>query len=326
MEYDKPHLTLDEQLEQLTERGLRVAEPTRAIRLLETVGYYRLSAYAYPFRTLLEPGTPRETTVQYRASSFDDGADFSWVEELWRFDRDLRLLLLDAVETIEISLRSKVGFHLGFRDKFGYLSTTHLDEDRCNRPDSEEPDRTIFGVWLERYLDHQNSAVSEDFIRHYVEKYDAKLPIWVATEIMEFGQLVRLYGFMLDGDKSRVSSEIAGVSGAVYGRWLKVANYGRNLCAHHARLWNRTLTYKLGKAPDNAPDLAHLNEPGQGRDRVYGLCAMFAYLTDRIRPEDGWTQRLVELVNGFPEDPPVSPETQMGFPTGWRDLLLWSPK
>lgn len=324
MHYGKPHLTLDEQLAQLAARGLRIEDPAAARRVLETVGYYRFSAYAYPFRRLLPPGAVPETSVQYREDSFADGAAFGWAAQLWAFDRGLRLLLLDAVETVEIALRAKVSYHLGHRDPFGHLSRPSLDPEKCDRPDADHPRSASFDAWLERYRQHQARAVSEDFIRHYVEKYDARLPVWVATEIMELGQLVRLFGFMIDADQSLVSKDIANVSGAVFARWLKVINYVRNLCAHHARLWNRKLTYKVARFPGNAVDLVHLNPAVASRERIYAVCALLAYLTDAIRPEDTWRRRLVMLVDGFPTGPTVSPERDMGFPEGWSALPLWS--
>jgi abortive infection bacteriophage resistance protein len=165
---------------------------------------------------------------------------------------------------------------------------------------------------------------SRDFIKHYVEKYDSRHPVWVATEIMEFGQLIRLLGFMTDSDQSRVSTDIASVSGAVFVRWMKVANYVRNVSAHHARLWNRNLTYKIGRVPDNVEPLVHLNDDAAHRSRVYGICAVLAYLTSSIRIEDAWANRLVTLLDRFPSGLPLSPESHMGFPPGWRDLDLWA--
>jgi len=43
MEYDKPHLSFEAQIEHLRSRGLTVTDPSAASRLLGRVGYYRLS-------------------------------------------------------------------------------------------------------------------------------------------------------------------------------------------------------------------------------------------------------------------------------------------
>ena len=43
--YDKPHLTLSEQVQVLVGRGMAVTNQADAEALLGTVGYYRLSGY-----------------------------------------------------------------------------------------------------------------------------------------------------------------------------------------------------------------------------------------------------------------------------------------
>ncbi|CAB0609711.1 hypothetical protein CIP107546_01744 [Corynebacterium diphtheriae] len=48
--YNKPHLTFGDQAAQLQLRGLIINNPDDCIGALEKIGYYRLSAYWYPFR------------------------------------------------------------------------------------------------------------------------------------------------------------------------------------------------------------------------------------------------------------------------------------
>jgi len=52
MAYNKPWRSYQDQLVQLTQRGLIVTEPEKALNYLERIGYYRLSGYWYPFRVL----------------------------------------------------------------------------------------------------------------------------------------------------------------------------------------------------------------------------------------------------------------------------------
>ena len=175
--YTKPHLTLDQQVERLSDRGLLVGDAAQARRVLEAVGYYRFSAYAYPFRVPIPPSGARDTTVQYRTDHLVADARFEWAEDLYAFDRALRLLILDAVETIEIALRSKIGYHLGAGDPFGHLSRDHLDAAKCDRPDAVDRARTSYDTWRERFSAHLLSSSSEDFISHHIQKYDGRLPI-----------------------------------------------------------------------------------------------------------------------------------------------------
>lgn len=179
--------------------------------------------------------------------------------------------------------------------------------------------------WLTGYRKSQRDAEAEDFVRHYVEKYDGQLPIWVATEDMEFGSLVRLYGLLRNDDRSTVARELGFPAGAVMYKWLKIANYVRNVCAHHARLWNRTLTYTMAKPPTGlVGSLEHLRHlSGAHRKKVYGPVALIAHLLSAIDPGSDWIHRFVSLMDTFPAGFTVTPEGDMGFPFGWRDQQIW---
>ncbi|WP_301388633.1 Abi family protein, partial [Thalassolituus sp. UBA2590] len=50
MTYTRPWLSFKDQLEHLKSRGLVVTDDSAALKALEQFGYYRLSAYWYPFR------------------------------------------------------------------------------------------------------------------------------------------------------------------------------------------------------------------------------------------------------------------------------------
>ncbi|MCD2346738.1 Abi family protein [Clostridium guangxiense] len=47
---------------------------------------------------------------------------------------------------------------------------------------------------------------NKPFIKHHNEKYDGKLHIWVATEIMSFGMLSKLYSNLIPEDKSFIKA------------------------------------------------------------------------------------------------------------------------
>ena len=64
---------------------------------LESIGYYRLSAYMHP---LLKP--PKILHL------YKEGATFNKVMMLYRFDKKLRLLLFNEIEKIEIAVREAV--------------------------------------------------------------------------------------------------------------------------------------------------------------------------------------------------------------------------
>lgn len=88
MKYAKPPLTFEQQADQLIQRGL-IADRGLLIERLSSVNYYRLSGYWFHRRL------PDD--------SFKPGTTFAAVWDQYVFDRRLRLLVMDAVERIEIA-------------------------------------------------------------------------------------------------------------------------------------------------------------------------------------------------------------------------------
>ena len=98
--YTKPALTFEEQIALLKSRGLVIDDEQRATRHLSNVSYYRMSAYMLSFKKL----DANENVLD----EFEEGTTWDNVYDLYKFDRKLRLLIFDAIERIEIALRTQV--------------------------------------------------------------------------------------------------------------------------------------------------------------------------------------------------------------------------
>ena len=308
----------------LASRGLAIPDRDSARATLRSIGYYRLSAYLYPLRSWL-PKDERGTAspASHRSNDFIEGAEFRHAVDLWHFDRRSRLTLLDAMERVEISLRTSVAYVLGRRDPFGHLRRSSLDGSKCDdrrRPDSH----TKFEDWCNRYYKQQEDARPEDFVKHHLFKYGEPIPVWIAVEFLDFGTVVRLYSMLKQDDRHEVAQMHGTKSGRPFGSWLLLLNYLRNVAAHHSRLWNRNLTvtsqtWHPNQAP---PTIAHaLDTP---RDRVYQPLAITAALVRNIDPSSNWHRTLATHIKKFPPVPGQSPESTMGFPEGWTSLPLWN--
>lgn len=104
--YPKPYRTFEQQLELLKSRGLEITNDSAALEYLRRLGYYRLSGYWYPFRHLIpllmhqsKPFRPQ------RKDEFMQGSKLQDAVELYVFDKKLRLLILDAIERVEVAFR-----------------------------------------------------------------------------------------------------------------------------------------------------------------------------------------------------------------------------
>jgi len=116
--YSKQALSLEVQADRLIARGL-IADRDELIGRLKVVNYYRLSGYLYPFRIRNAEG-----------KVLDDFSPGTSLETVWRrynFDRRLRILLLDAIERIEVAVRTRFVFHfVQAHGPFGYLNEKNL--------------------------------------------------------------------------------------------------------------------------------------------------------------------------------------------------------
>ena len=96
MQYNKPPIDIPSQIALLKSRGLAFRDKNKAAHYLSNISYYRLRAYTYPFQEDTE-----------NDHSFKEGIFFEDIIELYVFDRKLRILVFDAIEKIEIALRTK---------------------------------------------------------------------------------------------------------------------------------------------------------------------------------------------------------------------------
>ena len=90
MKYNKPSLSIEEQLNQLRERGLIIQNFDEARSFLESVSYYRLSAYTRFFQ------------IDSNNHTFPPNITFQDVKELYQFDKALRMIIFNATESIEV--------------------------------------------------------------------------------------------------------------------------------------------------------------------------------------------------------------------------------
>lgn len=198
---------------------------------LKVVSYFHLSGYMRFFRDA--------QTQRFRAgTSVDD------VWSLYRFDRRLRLILLDAIEKIEQAVKSALLNEFGARQSgaFDYLESAHFPRiDKKFHADLAQYLTLPPGSPSEKIKSRHRRLLGIPFVREFVSKYqECRLPFWMAVEVLSFGQLVRL----VTGTSTAISKSIAAeLTGGMYEArvlesWLLCLVDLRNVCAHQQRLWN----------------------------------------------------------------------------------------
>lgn len=298
MKFTKPAVDLNAQIALLRERGLKIADDAHAQHYLRFIGYYRLAGYALPFQV------DHNADGQHR---FLDGACFDDILDLYVFDRKLRLLVMDAVERIEVAFRSQ------FSQAMSEMHGPHwFMEARHFQPHYDHAD-FIRRVKKEVGHEDKRAAVRQTFIRHYYEKYgDPELPpSWMVFEVLSFGTVSLAYKRLSRQNQKSVARPF-GLAGEVLSSWLHSLSYLRNLAAHHQRLWNRVYTIKPIQAKRYADDL-------QNGARFYAQAVTTEVLLKIVSPDTHWRERLCEL---FAEHPKVA-ISRLGFPADWQRRPIW---
>ena len=287
-----------------------------ATSILNRIGYYRLSGYFYPLRKTQPYG------VIGRQDEFQDGTTIELVGELYEFDRQLRLLVLDAVERIEVAIRCDVAHRLGQRHRLAHESHAQLDTKFCTVRD-KLTGKTGYEAWCERLNAVLYKARKEDFVKHHAKHYGGKMPVWVVTEAWDFGLLSKFFAGMRYKDQLQIAS-IYGLPDAKYlVSWLRAINFARNVSAHHSRLWNRNFP-DTPSFPPSQPHhrLHHLVADSNARTRIYGTLCVLRSMLSVIAPTNDWARRTRAHCLTFPTTPLIS-ISQAGFPVGWETSALW---
>lgn len=177
--------------------------------------------------------------------------------------------------------------------------------------------------WRLRFADLCAKS-KEDFWLHHVERYGGQMPIWVAIELWDFGLLSRFFEGMQQRDRDAIAAKfVPKVEGPVFGSWLRMINFVRNVAAHHSRLWNRTMP-DLAKLPplEKCRLLKPLHENPLSRRKVFAALTCLRLLLRSIHPNSDWHWRVKALVATFPKTTAISIESA-GFSDGWEVTEVW---
>ncbi|CEP34033.1 Abi family protein [Vreelandella titanicae] len=327
-DYSKPWLSHLEQLQQLKDRGLTVTDDQRGLAHLQRIGYYRLSGYWFTFRQRSGACTPlnkhgkpllkKGKTDHLALDTFKHGTTFQQAVDLYVFDKRLRLLALDGLERIEVALRVDIAHTLGRLDPYVYLNPALLHDEFAYKID-QKTGVTRLHKWQESHARLINRS-RETFIEHHKKKYGLPLPIWIASEVWDFGTLSHLFGGMREEEQDAISVRYGISNGRVFASWLRSLNYLRNVCAHHSRLWNRNMTDQPRKPGNNEATLFFQGwQDSHVQARPFLLLCIVQYLLMTINPTSTWWARLSGLLGSFPDLREASLDLKgMGIIEGWE--------
>ena len=118
----KPALTYIQQVKRLkTVHNLTISDEKAAIRILQNVNYYRLSAYGI--------GLKKDSNHE----EYRDDITLEHIFRLYCFDSEFRNDIIHIVEQLEIQLKTQISYHLATKyGPEGYMDVTNFI-DKTNR-------------------------------------------------------------------------------------------------------------------------------------------------------------------------------------------------
>ena len=262
MEYNKPALSITDQLVTLQRRGLTIRNQDLAEEFLNNVSYFRFAAYLRVF--------------EQSDSTFRTGSTFEQAATIYKFDVELRKLLFGAIQQIEIALRSRIIHQFSLAHGPFWFLETSLAIDKLNFVEN----LTALKRELER--------TKEEFIRTHTMKYGTTNfpPAWKMLELVSFVCLTKLFMNFTDvPTKKRISRSFGVAKYECLESWMKAINALRNHCALKA-VCDKTGTnglqafelWKKLSEEDRRAAFAHAQRmQGSPASRSY----LFVYLRDR---------------------------------------------
>jgi len=303
--YNKIPLSFADQIVLLKNRELVIDDEPKALSYLQEISYYRLSAYFLPYQTAKD--------------KFGNNVTFEQIIETYSFDRELRLLVFDCIERIEVAIRTQFIYQMSM-----HYNDSHWQD---NQNHFITPYYNKIGNLVNPFADFQaiiskakTARTPETFIKHYINNYHkpANPPSWMCFELLTIGELSHIYrGLKNNADKKRIA-DFFDVHPTVFTSWLHTLTYVRNICAHHSRLWNRDLAIepeKLLKPKGN-----WLDKPFENNKRVFYFLCVLRYMLLRANPGNSMKQKVENLFNKYPS----VPIKYLGIPSdGKGNLLDW---
>lgn len=309
--YNKPPLSFQDQLTQLQGRNLTVQDPDKALNYLQSISYYRLSAYFLPY--------------QKTKDTFNTGTTFTQIIQTYMFDKDLRLLVFDCIERLEVTIRTQFIYSMAL-----HYNDAHWQDNKAN---FVNPYYNKIGSLVDPYSDLQNiiskaktTRRPEVFIKHYTDTYNSPSnpPSWMCLELLTMGELSHIYrGLRNNTDKKRIAS-FFDVHPKVFISWLHTLTYVRNLCAHHSRLWNRDLAIEPNRLLKPIGNWVGPNF--QNNKRVFYFLCVLKYMLNRANPTNTLTQKIDDLFKKYPSVPVKYvgiPSDGKGNLLNWKNEPLW---
>lgn len=303
----KTFKTIDEQLDILKSKGLKINDIDYAKDVLLRENYFFISGYRHLFLK-----SPKDRM-------FIPGADFTELYAMFNFDRQIRNIFFKNILIVENNAKSIFSYQLS--RKYGIKEKNYLNPSNFDR--SNDKARQVNDLLKKIKRQIRVNGGQHSATMHYISNY-GYVPFWVVVKVLSFGLISELFTILKKEDQKEIAS-VYGISPDDLMVYLPILANFRNLCAHEDIMYD----HKTQRYIDDTKFHAYLNIPKMDGEYIYGkddLFALVIILKQLLREED-FTLLINELsyeldilggkLHSIDIDKVLD---RMGFPINFRDI------
>lgn len=271
----KTFKTIDEQIEILKSKGLRIDDVDYAKNILLRENYFFLSGYRHLFLK-----SPKDRM-------FIPGTDFKELYALFNFDRQIRNIFFKNILIVENNAKSIFSYQLsrkyGIREK-DYLNPSNFDK-------SSDKSRQVNDLLKKIKRQIRVNGGQHSATMHYMTNY-GYVPFWVVVKVLSFGLISELFTIMKREDQKEVA-EVYGIAPDALLVYLPILANFRNLCAHEDIMYD----HRTQRTIEDNKYHAYLNIPKTDGEYIYGKDDLFALIIilKQLLSKDDFTLLINEL-------------------------------
>lgn len=220
MKKNKTFKTYEEQLEILNSKGL--ITDSNSLNILKRNNYYFL-INRYKDLFIIPNSKPNK---------FKEGTHFNEIVSIYDFDRELRMILLKYIITIENTLKSIISHEFSKKYNHEYMNISSFDTMNNDKTRMRE----IKGLFNTIYRTIKKGIKQNEYVKYYYNNYNS-IPFWVIINDLSLGNVIGFYHCMYKEDQEVISKEF-GLESEEFYKYLRVLHYFRNLSAHNQRTFD----------------------------------------------------------------------------------------
>lgn len=314
--YTYPPTDVTEQIQLLRDKGLVIEDEIAAKSWLSHISYFRFKQYSYTYKD-----------YDKQDGNYIAETTFEMIRDLYVFDRRLKMLLFEALENIEISVKTQLSNIMSkVHGSHWYVDASHFisEEDRRriirNTKTGDDIPKLFDHDKFMMYIEEEMEFPTEIFLQHYKINHDPiHPPSWMMMEIITFGTFSLMFENLKGSPEKTTVCESYNLTKAILVSWLHSFSFIRNKCAHHARLVYSKINF--APAMPQRRSRQFLAEADYvDHDTLYAILCCVQYMLNICNSGSKFKANLLALVSEFPS----IDYDGLGFTANWSKEDMWT--